>query len=475
MNKFSFSNVTVVIALLGLAVGLGYAAVYVDPKLIVGGIVAVLLCGLILNNPLLGMFLLVFFLPFERIGSVDVAGVTIRISQVIAILTICAWVIRGFALNKFKLRPNPLVIPSIIFICINIVALINAPNLQRSILVLVFTVFTIAISIAVPNIIRHKQQVEMVLRILLIGMTVVSLFGIYQFLGDLAGLPTSLTGLRAQYTKAILGFPRVQSTALEPLYFANYLLIPLSIAMAFVLSRATTIKRWLLIVVLILGGINFVLTVSRGGYIALAVALGILVLGYWRESIRPRNVITVFIVGSIVAITAFRFFNVGEQIDSFVNHVTDLFGGASYAERVETFDTAFEIWNQHPWIGIGAGGFGPYSAYQALEAPAEGYKIVNNEYIELLAETGVLGLSIYVIMILIIFVRSIKAWRTSNDGLLRAALAGLLCAFIGILVQYNTFSILYIMHIWFTIGMIIAVQNLLLAQSTSDVSTDVAN
>jgi len=36
-----------------------------------------------------------------------------------------------------------------------------------------------------------------------------------------------------------------------------------------------------------------------------------------------------------------------------------------------------------------------------------------------------------------------------------------LAAFVGILVQYQTFSILYIMHIWFVIGMLISVQNLI--------------
>jgi len=39
-----------------------------------------------------------------------------------------------------------------------------------------------------------------------------------------------------------------------------------------------------------------------------------------------------------------------------------------------------------------------------------------------------------------------------------------LAAFVGVLVQYQTFSILYIMHIWFLIGFMISVQNIILKQ-----------
>ncbi|EKD76247.1 MAG: hypothetical protein ACD_43C00176G0002 [uncultured bacterium] len=64
---------------------------------------------------------------------------------------------------------------------------------------------------------------------------------------------------------------------------------------------------------------------------------------------------------------------------------------------------------------------------------------------------------------LMLFARSIKAWLTATkDPLLRAVLLGLTAALGGILVQYNTFSVLYITHIWFTIGLLITVQNIIL-------------
>lgn len=460
-NKLLSHSTSALIAAL-LAIGLGTASVYISAQILLAGIVFILLVGIIIKNPLIGMYLLIFFLPFERIGSVDVAGATIRLSQVIAIITVSVWAVRGLVSQKFQFRPNPISLPIGAFLAINCIGLANSENIERGLLVFGFTIFTIIIALVLPNIIREKKHLHTIIYILLISCGVVSVFGLYQFLGDLVGLPTSLTGLRPQYTKAILGFPRVQSTALEPLYFANYLLIPLGVAISLFLSRASKIKPVWLLALLGIGGLDLVLTVSRGGYIAFAILIGLLSMIYLKDVLKPRVVISTVVCIAIIGFAAFRFLNAGEQLTNFVSHVSNIFGGASYVERVETFEIADRIWREHPLVGIGPGGFGPYASFHPLVTPSEGYKIVNNEYIELLAETGILGLAMYVLMICIIIVRSIKAWRTGTDPYLRAVLVGLVSAFIAILVQYNTFSILYIMHIWVLIGLIVSVQNLLL-------------
>ena len=444
------------------AVALAYAAVYLDTKLILAAILTVLFIGLITKQPVIGIYLLAWFLPFERIGSVDVAGVTIRISQIIAIITLVIWIARGFILNKFKLRPYPIGIPIGLFVMISVLSMINTPNVERSLLVLTFTLFTIGVSIALPNMVRQQRQVLVIIQVLLISASLVSLFGMFQFVGDIIGLPTSLTGLREQYTKDILGFPRVQATALEPLYFANYLLIPFSIALTLLLSKARDFKPLYLLGVVALSAVNIILTVSRGGYIAWAAVLLALGVYYFKALLRPRMIIALVSIAVVVLVITARFLNITEQIKTFKLHVTNVFDGASYVERVETFSLAYDMWLEHPWIGYGPGSFGPYAALHPLQAPPEGYKIVNNEYIELLAETGVLGLAAFGIVIMSLLIRSWKALRYGTHQELKAILVGLVMAFIGILVQYNTFSVLYIMHIWFVIGMLMAVQNLLL-------------
>ncbi|MFH0818414.1 MAG: O-antigen ligase family protein [Patescibacteria group bacterium] len=448
--------------ILALAMGLSYLPVYFSPFLVIGVLVFGVLCLIILRDPMWGMYLLIFFLPFERIGSYDISGTTIRISQIAALLTILAWMFKGLNLKSFKLRPQPLFWPIVLFLTVNCVAIINSPNPWRSFQVLLFTAFTLSICVLLPNIIRHGDQMPRLIKILYFSALIVTVFGIYQFLGDIIGLSPSLTGLRAQYTKDILGFPRIQSTALEPLYFANYLLIPLSVMTSLFLSKTSKIKPLWLIGFIIIGGINLVLTVARGGYIAFAVCLLLIGIVYFKKLFRIKNIIYGALAIVIIFISANYFIdlNLEGTKEKFIAHTQNLFDGASYVERVYTIEEAYHAWLNHPLVGIGPGSFGPYAAYHPLVEPDAGYLIVNNEYIELLAETGILGLSIFIIIALIVIIRSLRAINQAKDKFIKAILIGLLIAFVGILVQYNTFSILYIIHIWVTIGLLIACQNI---------------
>lgn len=452
--------IAVLLFIIGLALSL--LPVYLPSYLVIAILVFGLLCLVILKDPMWGMYLLVFFLPFERIGSYDLAGITIRISQVVALLTILAWIFRGFNLQSFKLRPQPLFWPIIIFLTLNALAIINAPNPQRSIKVWIFTAFTLLICLIIPNIIRHGDQLPRLIKILCFSLLIVTVFGIYQFLGDIVGLSPALTGLREQYTKEILGFPRIQSTALEPLYFANYLLIPLCVLISLFLSKAGKIKPLLLIGLIALASINLVLTVARGGYIAFAVCLGLLAVINFKKLFNIKNIIYAMMAVVLIYFGANYFLNLNIEgtKEKFLTHVENIFAGASYVERVYTFSEAYNAWLTHPYLGIGPGSFGPYVAYHPLVTPSDGYLIVNNEYIELLAETGIIGCLIFIIILAIIFIRSLKAISLTSDKFIKALLIGLSVALIGILVQYNTFSILYIMHIWVTIGLLIACQNI---------------
>jgi O-antigen ligase len=408
------------------------------------------------------LLLIAFLLPFERIGSVDIAGATVRPSQLVVLLSFVA-VFFGFLAHKSRHIPrNPITWPVVGFAIVAIVGLFNAPNLDRSLTVLAFQVFTIGIAFVVPFQLRSREQLPLLLKWLLAGTAVVTLFGIFQFVGDWIGLPTSLTGLRDLYTKDVLGFPRVQSTALEPLYFANYLLIPLSVLLALFLRREKSLPEWLVSGLLGLVVINLLLTVARGAYIA-AVPAVLLVSAVYARQLFTRRILGVaagLVIAGMMILSQLTSFSVFTQ--NFAGHVTNLFGGASYVERVDMFVVAIDAWEQHPWVGIGSGSFGPFEASSPFFAPREGWKIVNNEYIELLAENGVLGLGAMLAAFAIVLLRSLKALRIAHDPLHKAVLVGMSAALVGILVQYNTFSILYIVHIWFVVGVLIALQNMVL-------------
>jgi putative inorganic carbon (HCO3(-)) transporter len=449
-----------------IAVGLGIIVGTLSSIFVLGGLIALMFLALGLRSPLALLLGIAFFLPFERIGSYDLSSGTIRISQLLALILAVAWVVRTIVTRHKQFRPNPIAWLIGLFLLINLISLTNAANFSRSLVVFLITCFTLVFSLLIPEIVDSNNKVNRIVNILFITTFVVTLFGLYQFAGDMLGLPATLTGLRPQYTKAIFGFPRIQSTALEPLYFANFLLLPLSLLFAGLVSRTSRLRPWWLVGLLLIGGLNLVLTVSRGGYLGIAVAFLLISILYLRKVFNFKFLMPVAGIFLVMLFLVPRLLGVGDIFNlntgTFVSHVTNAFSGAAYIERMSTFEVAQQAWRDQPWFGVGPGGYGPYAAANANVEPKEGWQIVNNEFLELLAETGVFGLLAFLAILLILVVRSIKAIARAQDPWLRAIMVGLLATILAIVTQYQTFSVLYIMHIWFTFGLAIAVQNLIL-------------
>ncbi|OGY84624.1 MAG: hypothetical protein A3F54_00405 [Candidatus Kerfeldbacteria bacterium RIFCSPHIGHO2_12_FULL_48_17] len=437
---------------------------YLQPLLVFLAFVAMVCVLIVWNNPMLGIYFVVFFLPFERIGSYEFAGITVRFSQLFTVITLGVWLMRGLIAKKLFFHKNPLFWPMIVFIAINIVSLVSAVNVGRSVMVLAFTIFTMLITFLLPNFVTSRDIVVRVAKILFACTLIVTLFGIYQFIGDLLGLPHTVTGLRSLYTKSVLGFPRVQSTALEPLYFANFLLLPAGWLYALFLKRNNAFRMRRVLPLLVLCGVNLVLTVSRGGYLAFAGMIVALTLFYLRHFFHPKRIVAMVSIFVVVTFVSLQFFSFDNATEKFTEHTAGVFQGASFEERTNTISIAWQVYKNHPFFGIGVGSFGPAAAKHPYLEPEAGWYIVNNEFLELLAEVGVVGFLAFLVIVGVLLVRSWQAWRRVRDPFLEASLVGLMGAFFGILIQYQTFSILYIMHVWFLIGLIISVQNIILEE-----------
>jgi len=395
-------------------------------------------------------------LPFERLGGFDVAGFNVRPSQV---ALAAAWLLffRALARGAKVAWHRPAFLALAGFFAAAGLSLVNAENFQRSLVVLGFTLFTASLAFLLPNVLR-AEDLPRVRKAILISAALVGVFGLWQFVGDMLGAPTWMTGLRGTYTRAILGFTRVQSTAAEPLYFANYLLLPIALAGAWLLRNPGAKISRALIALLGILMLDVFLTSSRGGWLGLGVT-ALALLGMERRRLKDAKPL-VAAIGAGLAAVALGVFLLGRFFsptltsvpEAFFRHVTTITDGAAFDDRAATFTGALDAWKRHSWIGVGFGGYGPYVAAFAFEAPDAGWPIANNETLELLAETGLIGLAAFVIFLVVLFRSARKPITDDADAIRTACLAALL----GMLAQYQTFSTLYIMHVWFTIGLLLA-------------------
>lgn len=434
------------------------------------GLLALIALGVlfvfILRQPFFGLLLVIFTLPFERIPTLDIGLFTLKMDQIFAGMTLFSWFLK-LLFEKRKIESFPIGWSLIFFLFVSFISVLNAVDFSRALSVFIFVSFMILVSYLTTNLANTQERLSKVIKILFLSGLVVCLFGLYQFLGDVAGLPIELTGLKDIYTKAIMGFPRIQAFSMEPLYLANYLFIPLGIATSlflFKLDKITSSKKLLILILLIL--VNIILGISRGAYIALGVFVLFFLIFLIRKVLTIRNIIIVIMSILIIGGTGLGFLQIShpDALAEFVKHATlEKFSEEEAVQkRLADFQKAIDFWQESPWIGIGPGNYGPaYKDYPSHEEVTD-WEIVNNQYLETLTETGILGLIFLGLTFIILVWRSILAYFRTKDLFLKSVLIGLLAAFIAILVQYNFFSTLYIMHIWVLIGLIVAVQNLCL-------------
>ena len=407
------------------------------------------------------IYFILAVLPLERIPSFELTfpiDMTVRLSQLAGLVLIAINLPLMWRSRRLLWRSPWRWLAGFILICLLSTGL--AVNVNRAIAVTLFSVFVVLVAWAIA--LRfERERLGVYFRILVVSALAACAFGFYQFFGDLLGLSPSLTGLRDVYTKSVFGFPRIQSTALEPLYFGNYLLIASGLLIVAVLRNfRSRFALWALIPLLTVVW----LTVSRGAMVALAVCLTIgLGAALARKRLRQAGSLVGVILVSIGLAYGLLYLGThfvirsktsqsSHAIANYTKQTTNVSQGDSAEGRAMTRKLAVQAFAEQPVLGIGPGNFGSYAARKQPERFGEGGAIVNNEPLELLAETGVLGTLCLVVFVVALTRASI---RLAKDGAMDYVwIYGLLLALLGILLQYQTFSTLYIMHIWVAIGLL---------------------
>jgi len=329
---------------------------------------------------------------------------------------------------------------------------------------------------------------KLLIAILLLITIFVGLFSYFQLFGDALGLSTAITLLPAPYVSDVFGFARPTAFALEPQFLGSLLIIPILYTSYLELhKKASILSRVALVVSLSV----LILTISRGAYIALFVGmLIILITSLRRERLRTLLPFSALAACSIViAFSAIAFatqindrntvtpkaaiakslnqLSLGvikipeqqptpptqtnenssvpqvnapqtEQKDENIGYVAE-----STNSRVLMSQEALRIWSQNPQTilaGVGIGGFG-VTLHDQRPINSIG-SIVNNQYLEILAETGLIGLTLFMAVIGYAFTVLIRNRRWLFVGILSA-----FC------IQWLFFSgNVNVLHVWTFLG-----------------------
>jgi O-antigen ligase len=151
----------------------------------------------------------------------------------------------------------------------------------------------------------------------------------------------------------------------------------------------------------------------------------------------------IIILAAISAILIIKFSAPKESFDLFVSHagVADVSTGESTLDRFYLTKIAWQQFLKHPW-GIGTGAFGALPEFTEKVIVGD-YQTVNNLYLEVLVEEGIIGFLIFIFFLtLLIKNLSVKIQEKNFAALIYLVIG------VAIFVQAVSFSSLYILPIW---------------------------
>jgi O-antigen ligase len=417
------------------------------------------------------LILMVFVLPFERIPSVEVFGASIRLSVLIG-LAIIARTLYLLIKKQLKLKFNfqeKLLVGFLVWIFLLIP---ESVNISRAISVFLFNSFTIMTALSIA-LIFDKKYIKPIIYSLLISATSVSAFAVFQYFGNLFGLSNNITGLRDMYSWEVFGFPRVQSFSLEPLYFASYLLLPFCVVYSLLINpKQKIISNKIALAQLSLFAFIIFLTVSRG---ALYAMIGVVLLGMFfalrlklLSFIQLARIVAVLAMAAGLSLILINFFNKPPSA-----YTQGKKGASAYLSQLQNTSLddndgrqlarqrAIGIVRDEKVVlilGLGPGQFGPYVQNNI---PRDGGKwtIVNNLTLELLVESGIVGVGLVIIFIVTLIYKGLKLFINSKDGPIVVLAGGLSLYLLSQAIQYQGYSTLYIIYIWTAIGLLMALAN----------------
>ncbi|PFG39100.1 O-antigen ligase [Georgenia soli] len=240
-------------------------------------------------------------------------------------------------------------------------------------------------------------------------------------------------------------FWRASGTFEDPNAFSVYLLLSLGVVVAAHRDRTGRPWSWQVPVIVV----AVVLTGSRAAMAAMALAAVVtvvLTLGTRAGPTFRRLLVGTAVLG-VLAVVILPDAWVGEVLQ----RATSVFvpdAGAAPDQRYQLWSVAVQQWASSPVLGVGAGQYVPVA--QQLLGP-QWDTIPHNTYLGFLAETGIVGLLVFLVVPALVVTRLLRATR-AGDG----DAPYLLLSVLALLMQAFTLSLENTRPMWAVLGLMLA-------------------
>ena len=356
--------------------------------------------------------------------------------SLLVIVGLMLWGFNVLKKEEFKIISNPLNIPVLSFVIICVLSLIwsNSPFISLKELPL-FLAGPLLYFIIINNIYNEGQINRIIGAVIIVG----ALFGIYGIL--------QYNGIDFSFWIGNYGRGKVFGLFGNAGYFAEYLILPLPITISlFLVSKNKIIKILLLIGILTMTS-TIALTFTRTPYLSLVISFifMLLLFAISREKILFKKNKKIFIVIFIAIVLIVSLFVIPTSLNEKGTVLSTIKERVSLSELVSEFTSGRRtaIWKytipmikDYPLLGSGIGSF----KYNSLRYQAKFFDQgdnralypygvadkTHNEYLQLGAELGIIGLIIFIWLIFAYFNYGLKILKREKNRYKQGIIIGLM-------------------------------------------------
>lgn len=363
----------------------------------------------------------------------------------LVVICLMFWCFRMINQERFNFIRSPIDFPILCFIAICIFSLFwsNSPMISTKELPLFLT--GPLLYFIITNNIINEQQINRILNVIVI---IGGLFGIYGIL--------QYQGIDFSFWTGNIGRQNVFGLFGNVNYFAEYLIIPLTIAIPLFFVSKNKMKKLLLIIGILAMGTSLILTFTRGSYLSFGTSLifmfFLFIFSRGKTFIKDNKKLFIIIfLAIILIISLFVIPNPLNKPGTIISKikdrtsVTQLTQSYSIKRRIATWKFTILMIKDHPLLGSGIGTY----KYNTLKYQAEFFEQgenralypygfadrAHNEYLQLWAEMGMIGLGIFIWLMVCYFNYGIKILNKIKNHYKQAILIGLMGSIAAVLVD----------------------------------------
>ena len=363
----------------------------------------------------------------------------------LVVISLMFWCFRMINQEKFNFIHSPMDFPILSFIVICILSLFwsNSPMISIKELPLFLT--GPLLYFIITNNINNEQQVNRILNIILIIGGLFGIYGIFQYQGIDFSFWTG--NIRRQNVFGLFGNVN---------YFAEYLIIPLTITVSLFFAPQNKLKKILLLFGMIAMGTSLTVTFTRGSYLGFVASLifmsFLFLISRSKNFVKNNKKIFIIILVTICIITFLLVVPTplnksGTVISKFKSRISisQLTQDYSIKRRIATWKFTVLMIKDHPLLGSGIGTY----KYNTLKYQAEFFEQgenrslyphgfaekAHNEYLQLWAELGIIGLGVFIWLMVCYFNYGVKTLKKIKNHYKQAILIGLMGSIVAVLVD----------------------------------------